>query len=199
MRTGIWAVPLVLVGGLAGWAALGSGGPEDQGSVACAPMTDRMPLEGRSSPYDSTTLTVGDGHARICYNRPSLRGRTMIGAEAVPYGELWRTGANEPTTLHVDVMARVAGIAVEPGSYSLYTIPREGDRWTLIINASTSQWGHEGRYSDEVRAQEVGRAEVDAETLDITVEQLTIRPMEDGAGVLLEWQNSRIHIPISPA
>lgn len=199
MRKGIWAVPLVLVGGLAGWAAMGDGPTLDQDGVACAPMTDRMPLEGRSSPYDSATLAVGEGHARICYNRPSLRGRTMIGGDAVPYGQLWRTGANEPTTLHVDVPARIAGIAVEPGSYSLYTIPREGDTWTLIVNASTSQWGHEGSYTEEVRAQEVGRAAVGAATLDTAVEQLTIRPMEDGAGVLLEWQSSRVHIPISPA
>lgn len=199
MRRWIGAVALVFVAGSAGRAAPGGGTAADQGEVACAPMTDRMPLEGRSSPYDSATVAVGEGSARICYNRPSLRGRTMIGGDAVPYGRLWRTGANEPTTLHVNVPARIAGITVEPGSYSLYTIPREGDTWTLIVNASTSQWGHESQYTEEVRAQEVGRAEVVAETLEATVEQLTIRPTEDGAGVLLEWQHSRVRIPITPA
>lgn len=167
-----------------------------QVAVACAPQSE---VEGRASPYDSTTVTVGDGAAKVCYSRPSLRGRTMIGGEAVPYGQLWRMGANEPTTVHVSVPTSIAGIAVEPGSYSLYTIPREGDRWTLIVNAATSQWGHESSYTEEVAAREVGRADVEVQTLDSPVEQLTIRAMDDGSGLVLEWQRSRILIPMAPA
>lgn len=197
MRYWTGAVLLVLIGVLGGWAALLDAPGVQEGPI-CAPMTDRMPLEGRSSPYDSVAVSVGAGTAKICYGRPSLRGRTMIGGQAVPYGQLWRSGANEPTTLHVDVPARIAGIAVAPGSYSLYTIPREDGPWTLIVNASTSQWGHEGAYTDAVQAQEVGRAEVEATDLLAPVEQVTFRPAEDGSGVLLEWQTSRVHIPIIP-
>jgi hypothetical protein len=158
-----------------------------------------MALEARSSPYDSATIAVGDGAAKVCYGRPSLRGREMIGGEAVPYGRLWRTGANEPTIIHLNVPARIAGMDVEPGSYALYTIPQPGLEWTLIVNRSTSQWGHESRYSADVEAQEVGRASVPAETLDDTVEQLTIRPADRGEGLYLEWQNTRVLIPIEPA
>jgi hypothetical protein len=165
--------------------------------VACQPMTDAMALEGRASPYDSTTIDVGAGQARICYGRPSLRGRTMIGGEAVPYDTLWRTGANEPTTIHLNVAARIAGIEVEPGSYSLYTIPHDGPEWTLIVNRSTSQWGIESDYTSEVRAQEVGRAQVMAEKTESPVEQFTIRPAE--GGVFLEWQDSRVFVPIVAA
>ncbi|MEJ2503660.1 MAG: DUF2911 domain-containing protein, partial [Gemmatimonadota bacterium] len=157
-----------------------------------------MELEGRSSPYDSTTIGLGDGVAKVCYGRPSLRGRTMIGGDAVPYDTLWRTGANEPTTIHLSGPATIAGIDVEAGAYSLYTVPRAGDEWTLIVNRSTSQWGHESQYTPDVRAPEVGRAAVQHETLDAPVELLTFRPMEDGSGVILEWQNSRVHIPIEP-
>lgn len=173
--------------------------------LACEP-SDRMDVVGRASPYDSATIRVGEGAAKICYGRPSLRDRTMIGGDAVPYDTLWRTGANEPTIVHLDVPARIAELEVEPGSYSLYTVPREGDEWTLIVNRSTSQWGHESAYTPEVRAQEVGRVEVEAETLDSPVEQLTIRPMGVGPdegqavgreGVILEWQNSRVRIPIT--
>ena len=162
---------------------------------ACEP-SPNMELAGRTSPYDSATVRLDDGMAKICYGRPSLRGRDMIGSEAVPYDTLWRTGANEPTTIHLNVPATIAGMDVEAGSYTLYTVPREGDEWTLIVNRSTSQWGHESRYTEEVRAQEVGRASVMHETLEEPVEQLTIRPMEDGSGALLEWQTSRVHIPI---
>lgn len=166
---------------------------------ACEPTSEGAELEGRSSPYDSATVSVGEGVAKVCYSRPSLRGRTMIGGEAVPYGELWRTGANEPTIVHVTAPTAIAGIEVEPGAYSLYTIPEEGEEWMLIVNRSTSQWGHEGSYTEEVEAQEVGRATVQVESLDQPVEQLTFRAMEDGSGMVLEWQNSRVLIPVSSA
>jgi hypothetical protein len=173
--------------------------PAMAGSLACQPTATGADLAGRASPYDSTTIAVGHGQAKICYSRPALRGRTMIGSEAVPYDTLWRTGANEPTIIHLSAAAEIAGMRVEPGSYSLYTVPRAGDRWTLIVNRSTSQWGAEGRYSPEVRAQEVGRADVAAERIEQPVERFTIRPMESGRpGVLIEWQNSRVRIPVQP-
>lgn len=177
--------------------------------LACEP-SERMDVVGRTSPYDSVSIDVGEGAAKVCYGRPALKGRTMIGGDAVPFDTLWRTGANEPTTIHLSAPARIAGLDVEPGSYSLYTIPREGPEWTLIVNRSTSQWGHESTYTDEVRAQEVGRADVRAEAIESPVEQLTIRPVEEGEseneeiggaggqGLLLEWQNTRLHIPIIP-
>lgn len=167
--------------------------PTPAQALACAPQAD---VEERASPYDSTTFDVGDAVAKICYSRPSLRGRTMIGGEAVPYGQVWRTGANEPTTIHLTTPASIAGIDVEPGSYSLYTIPRAEGAWTLIVNASTSQWGHESTYP-EVEDQDVGRVDVDVERLEEPVEQFTIRPMADGTGILLEWQHSRVRVPIT--
>jgi hypothetical protein len=118
----------------------------------------------------------------------------MIGGDAVPYDTLWRTGANEPTTVHVNVPATIAGIDVEPGSYSLYTVPRESGPWTLIVNRATSQWGHESQYTSDVRAEEVGRTEVESESLDSPVEQLTFR--SSGGGAVLEWQDVRVRIPI---
>ncbi|HEX6588219.1 MAG TPA: DUF2911 domain-containing protein [Longimicrobiales bacterium] len=169
----------------------------DAQGVACAPMTANMALEGRSSPYDSATVTVNGRTAKICYGRPSLRGRDMIGGESVPYGRIWRTGANEPTTIHLPFAASIAGIDVQPGSYTLYTIPGLNE-WVVIINRSTSQWGHESRYTEEVRAQEVGRGMAPATTLDQPVETFTIRsqPGDGGASLLLEWQNTRVTIPV---
>ncbi|MBW3552597.1 MAG: DUF2911 domain-containing protein [Gemmatimonadetes bacterium] len=170
------------------------------GDLACRPTATGSDLADRASPYDSTTLSVGEGQAKVCYSRPELRGRTMIGGDAVPYDTLWRTGANEPTIIHLDVPAQIAGLRVEPGSYSLYTVPRQGEQWTVIVNRSTSQWGHEGRYSPEVRAQEVGRADVAHEATQAPIEQFTIRAMEGGdTGLLIEWQNSRVRVPIRPA
>jgi hypothetical protein len=160
--------------------------------------TERMPLARRSSPLDSLTMAIDGGTVKVCYSRPSARGRTMIGGSAVPFGELWRTGANEPTMLHTTVPVTVAGIRMEPGSYSLYTVPGEGE-WEVIVNRSITQWGHESRYTDEVKAQEVGRGKVSSTRLDDHVEAFTIRGelQGDGATILLEWEHTRVAIPIA--
>jgi hypothetical protein len=172
-------------------------GPAAAQAPVCEPMVGNMALEGRASPYDSTLISVGGRTAKICYGRPSLRGRTMIGGEAVPYGQLWRTGANEPTILHLPFAASVAGIELEPGSYSLYTMPGL-DEWVVILNRSTSQWGHEGRYTAEVRAQEVGRAMAPASRTSAPIETFTIRsaPADGGATLFLEWENTSVAIPV---
>jgi hypothetical protein len=175
----------------------GAGQVVTQPTVAleCEP-SPRMPVEGRASPYDSATIQVGGQQLLVCYGRPSARGREIFGG-LVPYGQLWRTGANEPTIVHVPFTADIAGITVQPGSYSLYTEPAEGE-WTIIVNRSTSQWGHESSYTAEVREQEVGRAVVATERLDQHVEQFTIRgePTAAGADLLLEWERTRVRVPI---
>ena len=157
----------------------------------------RMPAEGRPSPLDSLTFTLGRHKVKVCYGRPSLRGRHMIGGEAVPYGKLWRTGANEPTIFYAPVKLSVAGISVAPGVYSLYTVPGEKE-WEIIVNRSISQWGHESQYTEPVKKQEVGRGKAAAERLQSPVEKFTIRAERAGAGqaLLLEWENTRVRIPV---
>lgn len=159
-----------------------------------------VPLEGRKSPLDSLTFTVAKHPVKLCYGRPSSRGRTMLGGAAVPYGKLWRTGANEPTIFFTPVALTLAGIAVAPGKYSLYTVPGAAE-WEIIVNRSTTQWGEESNYTPEVQRQEVGRAKVKSETLKAPVETFTIRSQGAGAGatLVLEWEKTRVTIPVKPA
>jgi len=155
----------------------------------------------RSSPLDALQIRFPHGHAKLCYGRPSLRGRSMLGSEAVPFGRLWRFGANEPTTLHVDLPVDLGDLLLAPGSYSLYAIP-EVDRFTIIVNRSTGQWGLEALYDEEVAAQEVGRFTVPTETLTAPVETFTIRPLqaaEDHWTLLVDWQTTRVRIPFRAA
>ena len=185
----------LLTAGLVAGAAI----PAPAADTACVVQNpQRMPAEGRPSPLDSLTFAVGRHQVKVCYGRPSLRGRAMIGGDAVPYGKLWRTGANEPTIFYTPVKLDVAGIAVAPGLYSLYTVPGETE-WEIIVNRATSQWGHESRYTDEVKKQEVGRGKAPAERLEAPVEQFTIRA-EPGSGgaqsLLLEWEKTRVRIPV---
>jgi len=178
--------------------ALGLAAPSPADTACIVQNPEQMPAKGRQSPLDSLTFQVGGRPVKVCYGRPALRGRNMIGSASIPYGKLWRTGANEPTIFYAPVALEVAGIEVPPGLYSLYTVPGE-DEWEVIVNRATSQWGHEGRYTAEVKAQEVGRGEVAAESVKQPVEKFTLRA-EPGSGggqaLVLEWQNTRVKIPV---
>jgi Protein of unknown function (DUF2911) len=170
--------------------------PADTACVNQRP--EQMPAASRQSPLDSLTFTVGKTPVKVCYGRPSLRGRQMIGTEHVPYGKLWRTGANEPTIFYTPVALQVAGIRVPPGVYSLYTVPGKTE-WEVIVNRSITQWGHESRYTDSVKAQEVGRGKAPAQTIGEPIETFTIRaePAGNGAAsLILEWEKTRVKIPV---
>jgi len=161
---------------------------------------DRVPAQGRKSPLDSLTFTVGNKPVKLCYGRPSSRGRVMVGGAAVPFGKLWRTGANEPTIFYTAAPITVAGIKVGPGVYSLYSVPG-ATRWEIIVNRSISQWGEESNYTPQVRAKEAGRATVKSEALAEPIESFTIRaePGTNGATLILEWEKTRLRIPLKPA
>jgi hypothetical protein len=160
-----------------------------------------VPVQGRQSPLDSLSFTVAKQTVKVCYGRPSARGRTMIGGKAVPYGKLWRTGANEPTVIFTPVALEIAGVKVAPGKYSLYSVPGEKE-WGIIVNRSTSQWGHENEYTKAVQAQEVGRGKAPAERLSAPVETFTISP-DPATGetqrLVLAWETTRVAIPIKAA
>jgi hypothetical protein len=171
-----------------------------QDQLACTTMnTANLPLATRKSPLDSLSFKVGTASVKLCFGRPSARGRTMIGGEAVPFGKLWRTGANEPTMIHTTAPIVIAGVAVPAGSYSIYSIPGQKE-WHIIVNRSITQWGHESQYTDAVRAQEVGHGMASSSSLESPVETLIFRT-EAGQGgavnLLLEWEKTRVTIPIA--
>jgi len=152
----------------------------------------------RNSPLESLSIGFDGGHAKLCYGSPSLKGRTMIGSDRIPYGSLWRTGANEPTTLHLDAAARLGPLPLLPGSYSIYTVPGPRD-WQVVVNRSTRQWGLESEYDDAVRAEEVGRFAVAAETLALPVESLTFSAHRLATGAVeirFEWEGVRLRLPL---
>ncbi len=148
---------------------------------------------GQLSPRDSVSLRVGAARVSVAYGRPSLRGRTAIGGVLVPWGQVWRTGANLPTRLYTDRALEIGGTRVDPGVYALYTLPTPSG-WTLILNRRT---GGSGRDYDP--AQDVARIPVPARPLAAPVEQLTVRmePAGDGAGVaLIAWETTEVRIPL---
>jgi Protein of unknown function (DUF2911) len=164
-------------------------------------MPDKVPVKGRQSQLDSLTFTAGGQTVKLCYGRPSARGRKMIGGEAVPFGKLWRTGANEPTVIFTPVALDIAGVKVGPGKYSIYSVPNEKE-WEIIVNRSTSQWGHESTYTKEVEAQEVGRGKAPVQKLGQPVETFTIVPHPAPGEVqhlYLDWETTRVVVPVKAA
>ena len=179
-----------------------------QMDMSCIVRTEFGPLDARASPFDSVTFRIAGQAVKVCYGRPSARGRTMIGTGSndgpikmgeVPFGKIWRTGANEPTLLRTPIALSVAGVSVPAGTYSIYTVPGEAE-WEIIVNRSYSQWGMETFYTDEIEAQEVGRGRVSTEPTESHVETFTIRAenrADGGLHVILEWEGTRVPVPVS--
>jgi DUF2911 family protein len=144
------------------------------------------------SPRDTVRFDVAPGERiYVDYGRPSMRGRRIMGA-LVPYGRVWRTGANAATTLVTDVDLSLAGHPVPRGTYTLYTLPTARG-WTLIVNRQTGQWG-----TQYEPARDLVRIPMQVSTLREPVQQFTIS-LEHGRGgnhtLALEWENTRASVP----
>jgi hypothetical protein len=149
---------------------------------------------GPLSPRDTTRLALGSGTVLIDYSRPSARGRAVMGG-LVPWDEVWRTGANDATQIITDVALLIGDVRVEPGSYSLFTVPRP-DSWELIINRQT---GVSGLQHDP--ALDVGRVEMPGRANPAHTEQFTVRLEEAGSAARLRilWGQADVSVPIRTA
>ena len=96
----------------------------------------------RPSPPDKVSEKVGSATITIDYSQPSVKDREIWGG-LVPYGKVWRTGANEATTFENSADVKVEGESLKAGKYGLFTIP-EANEWTIIFNSVPDQWGSGG-------------------------------------------------------
>jgi len=152
-------------------------------------------LAARPSSLDSIAVQVGGGTVKLCYSRPSARGRKIMGG-LVPFDQPWRLGANEATSIDVPFPAEIAGVRVKPGTYTLYAIPG-ASKWQIVINRGVQRWGVP--INSEVRAGDVGAGMVTTESLGTAVETLMLEfaPAAGNATELVvEWERTRVRIPI---
>jgi len=152
-------------------------------------------LAERPSPLDSIAVQTGGGTMKLCYSRPSARGRKVMGG-LVPFDQPWRLGANEATSINVPFPAEIAGVRVAPGPYTLYAIPG-ASKWQIVVNRGVQRWGVP--IDRDVRAGDVGVGTVPTEPLSAPVETLTLKfaPTADNATeLILEWEKTRVRIPI---
>lgn len=154
------------------------------------------------SPHVRTEWTIGGANVAVEYGRPYLKGRT-IGKQVVPYGQVWRVGADESTTLTTDTPLRFGNLTVPAGKVTLWVMPAAStgspqaseQEWQLIINKETGQWG-----TDYKGQSDMGRVEMKVEKTTTSVEQLTISidPNPAGGGTLrVEWGTVRASIPFT--
>ncbi|MGD0349150.1 MAG: DUF2911 domain-containing protein [Verrucomicrobiota bacterium] len=147
-----------------------------------------------ASPACTLKQRVGLTDIEIVYSRPGVKNRTIYGG-IVPYGQVWRTGANQATKVTFSTPVKLEGTDIPAGTYALFTIPGEKD-WTIIINKNTAQWGA-FQYNEK---DDVARFKVTPVTLAETVETFTIEfnHIRDESAVLnLVWEKTVVPIHLA--
>lgn len=163
----------------------------------------------RPSPVGIAKTFLGDTYIKVTYGRPYVRGRDIFGdpedgnTYLVPWGQTWRTGANEATEITVTGPVRVAGQRLEAGTYSVFTVPGEST-WEVRFHPGlgmdgTGRLGPDGTFTETYDpALDVLVAEVPTVTLDELVEQFTIdfEDTPEGADMVLRWETTEVRVPI---
>ena len=140
------------------------------------------------------TQDLGISTIKISYHRPNAHGRVIFG-DLVPYGEVWRTGANTVTNIHFDKEVSMAGHVVPAGEYGLLTIPKENS-WTIILSKNNTQWG---AYTYQEK-EDLIRFEVEVERVEQAVETFSIYFSEvypQSANLNIAWAHTRVRFPIT--
>jgi hypothetical protein len=148
----------------------------------------------RPSPPANAQCKFASGKTiTVDYSSPRMKGRKIYGG-LVPYGEVWRAGANEATTFVTASDLTVGGKSVPAGSYTIFAIPNE-DKWTLIISKKTGEWGIP--YPGE--SDDLARVDMKVSKLPAAVENFTISFDHSGGGctMRLDWETTRASVNIS--
>jgi hypothetical protein len=168
-------------------------------SLAAAQMNMSQDKSKRPSPPASAECKFSDGKTiKIDYSSPRVKGRKIFGEESdkalVPYGKIWRTGANDATTFVTDAKLTVAGKAVPAGSYTIFSVPK-ADAWWLVISKKTGEWGtdYPGESEDLVRVpMTVSKTAAPVENFLIAFDQAGSK-----CTLRMEWENTRASIEIT--
>ena len=157
----------------------------------------------RVSPHETITATIDGNEMKLVYGRPySKKPGTeevrKIWGGLVPYGKVWRTGADEATLLTTKEPIEIGGYALAAGTYSLFTLPAEDGTAKLIINKKTGQWGVP-YIPDSEKANELAAVDLKKTSLDKTVDQFTmaIEPNSGGGTLKMMWENTEYSVPFT--
>lgn len=147
--------------------------------------------EKRASPLVNKTDSFENIEVKINYGETSMKGREIFG-NLVPYGKVWRTGANEASVIEFNKDVKLNGKLVKAGKYSLFTIPGE-EKWTIILNSIWDQWG---AYNYD-ESKDVIRFEVEAEEVE-KHEKLNITLSKEGM-IQIIWEETMVEFQLEKA
>lgn len=144
------------------------------------------------SPSVSIQQDFSTSFIKLDYSRPSVKERKIFG-ELIPFGQIWRTGANATTKITFGEEVYVGNELVKPGTYSLYTIPGEKE-WTVLLNTDLDNWGADGydEAKNVVKMSVPVKVIKNQETFSVTVENMT----PNSAHIVLAWEKAAIEIPV---
>ena len=148
-------------------------------------------VEPRPSPMAVAIARQGDTYVKIVYSQPHKRGREIFGSELVPYGKVWRLGANEATEITLTDNIKIGGKTLKAGTYSMYAIP-EKDEWTIIFSDMLGEWG---AYNYDER-QDVLRVEAPVQSSETAYEPFTIMFNEAGTELTMVWDKTKVVLPV---
>jgi hypothetical protein len=161
-------------------------------SFLSLPVLAQEALVPRPSPLAIASMRFKDAYVKITYSQPHKKGREIFG-KLVPYGQLWRLGANEATELTTTRNILINGTLVKAGTYSLFAIP-EKESWTIIINSETGLWGSYN-YNQKL---DVIRFEMPVQsTAEVAYEPFTMvfDQRNELANLLIVWDRTKVSIP----
>jgi hypothetical protein len=147
---------------------------------------------GKPSPPAKAQVELKGKQVTIDYSQPKMRGRKIMGG-LVPYGEVWRTGANDATSLKTAVDLDIGGTKVPAGSYTLYTLPSQNS-WKLIINKQTGQWGTEYDASQDLARVDLAKSALPNPLEDFTIE--FEKTATDSTTLVLKWETTKLSVPV---
>jgi len=163
-------------------------------NLAAAQMNMGQDKSKRPSPPASAECKFSDGKTvKVDYSSPRAKDRKIFGG-LVPYGEVWRTGANEATTFVAGTNVNVGGTEVPAGSYTIFTVPK-ADGWTLVISKKTGEWGTD--YPGE--KEDLARVPMSVSKTSGPVENFTIGFAQGGkkCSLHMEWESTRATVEVS--
>ncbi|SMD33117.1 Protein of unknown function [Reichenbachiella faecimaris] len=157
--------------------------------MACLLTGTSLYAQQKASPPKVSKASVNGNDITINYSSPSKKGRVIFGG-LEPMGKVWRTGANEATTIELSKDAKIGSLDMKAGKYALFTIPNETE-WIIIINSEPKQWGA-FKYD---KSKDVGRFNVPVINLDEVVERFAIEVNEAGT-VSIAWDQTKVEFMI---
>jgi hypothetical protein len=149
------------------------------------------------TPAPSPTQTVqqefGISNVQLIYSRPGMRGRKVFG-DLVPYGKVWRTGANQATRLKFSDDVMIGGQPLKAGEYALYTVPNENE-WDVIINKGSANWGTNYKQEDDILRIKAKAVRLNDPVETFTMQFDNVKPTS--ADLKIMWDKTAVMIPIT--